>query len=144
MSESTGRARQGHNSRLFDPRIRRPYWLVHCQADPSSSSLSAPILADDVNSAQRGCALFGIRACGIRQPFNPFDTRIHDRSLFLFPPSTSIRVNRSAIRTCIGISSVKTCMCLPGSSSSGVLDTVEYFDNLCLRHSLCIGNLLYW
>ncbi|CAL1681462.1 unnamed protein product [Lasius platythorax] len=57
MSESAGRYIEGTIPDSVDPRIRRPWWLVHCQADPRSSSLSIDTLADDVSSVQIGRAL---------------------------------------------------------------------------------------
>lgn len=87
---------RGYNSRLVDPRIRRPCWLVHCQADPSSSSLSIRVLADDVRSVQIGRAIFG-ESMRTRRVFSPFDTRIYNLRPFSFLPSILMEVNRGTI-----------------------------------------------
>jgi len=77
------------------------------------------------------------------------DTRIHERSFFLFPPSISIRVNRSMIRTCTGISSMKTRICLPGflhpvySARSNTL-AIHVCDTVCTSAISCVGKWLFY
>lgn len=97
MSEATGRYIEGTIPDWLIRGLGRPWWLVHCQADPSSCSLSIGILADDVSFVQIGCAPFGYPCV----PASPLIRLIHRYTtvrLFSCSPSISIKVDRNVIR----------------------------------------------